>query len=75
MRDLVVPLAFLYSRLSEAYRRTGSWGCHGKNLAMTAAVAHGRKERGVTDIRGAAAAERIRTDLHRLDELRRIKKQ
>jgi hypothetical protein len=35
----------------------------------------GRKERGVTDIRGAAAAEAIRQDMFRLEELRRIKKQ
>ena len=34
----------------------------------------GRKERGVTEIRGATAAERIKQDMHRLDELRRVKK-
>jgi hypothetical protein len=34
----------------------------------------GRKERGVTEIRGAAAAERIKQDVFRLDELRRAKK-
>jgi hypothetical protein len=31
----------------------------------------GRKERGVTDIRGAAAVERIKADMMRLEELRR----
>jgi hypothetical protein len=34
----------------------------------------GRKERGVTEIRGAAAAERIKQDVFRLDELRRARK-
>jgi len=34
----------------------------------------GRKERGVIDIRGAAAAEKIKQDIFRLDELRRAKK-
>ena len=36
--------------------------------------ADGRKERGVVDIRGAEAAERIKQDMYRLDELRRAKK-
>ena len=35
----------------------------------------GRKERGVVDIRGAAAAERIKQDMFRLEELRRAKRQ
>jgi hypothetical protein len=35
----------------------------------------GRKERGVSEIRGAAAAEKIKQDVFRLDELRRAKKQ
>ena len=34
----------------------------------------GRKERGVAEIRGAEAAERIKQDMYRLDELRRAKK-
>jgi hypothetical protein len=36
--------------------------------------AEGRKERGVVDIRGVEAAERIKQDMFRLDELRRAKK-
>jgi hypothetical protein len=35
----------------------------------------GRKERGVVDIRGAVAAERIKQDMFRLEELRRAKRQ
>ncbi len=35
----------------------------------------GRKDRGVTDIRGQVAAGAIRRDMPRLDELRRAKKQ
>ncbi|KAA2241137.1 DUF7696 family protein [Salinarimonas soli] len=34
----------------------------------------GRKERGVVDIRGADAAEKIRQDMYRLEELRRAPK-
>jgi hypothetical protein len=34
----------------------------------------GRKERGVTEVRSAAAAEKINDDMNRLDELPRAKK-
>jgi len=45
-----------------------------KNFFDGATDAEGRRERGVTDIRGAAAVERIRIDMARLEDLRRVRR-
>lgn len=42
-----------------------------KSFFDGATDAEGRRERGVVDIRGAAAAEKIRVDMARLDEIKR----